>query len=111
MNYVHVRAIPAFTDNYIWMMHDASNAVVVDPGAAEPVEKTLADLGLTLSAIVLTHLHYDHTWGVPKLLERWTVPVFGPALNDYDRKTIRHFQNPALFLWIASRIRSEPMIA
>ena len=57
---VHVHAIPAFSDNYIWMMHDGRNAVVVDPGAAEPVEATLAQMGLSLNAIVLTHLHYDH---------------------------------------------------
>ena len=41
---VRVHAIPAFTDNYIWMMHDGRNAVVVDPGAAEPVEATLAQM-------------------------------------------------------------------
>jgi len=72
---LHVHAIPAFSDNYIWLMHDGSNAVVVDPGVAEPVEETLARMGLSLSAIVLTHLHYDHCWGVPGLLRRWPVPV------------------------------------
>jgi hydroxyacylglutathione hydrolase len=79
---VHVHAIPAFSDNYIWMMHDGRNAVVVDPGAAEPVEATLAQMGLSLNAIVLTHLHYDHCWGVPGLLEHRSVPVYGPVLND-----------------------------
>jgi hydroxyacylglutathione hydrolase len=101
---LQVHAIPAFKDNYVWMMHDGSNAAVVDPGEAEPVEKALAEMGLNLCAIVLTHLHYDHTYGVPKLLERWPVPVYGPKL-------IRHFQNQALFLWIASPIRSEAVIA
>jgi hydroxyacylglutathione hydrolase len=94
MKDVHVHAIPAFTDNYIWMMHDGSNAVVVDPGEAEPVIRTLAEMGLSLNAIVLTHLHYDHTWGVPKLLERWSVPVYGPVLNDYDRATHPPFPKP-----------------
>ena len=90
---LHVHAIPAFSDNYIWLMHDGSNAVVVDPGVAEPVEETLAKMGLSLSAIVLTHLHYDHCWGVPGLLRRWPVPVYGPVLNDYDRAT--HPPHPA----------------
>jgi hydroxyacylglutathione hydrolase len=94
MKDVHVHAIPAFTDNYIWMMHDGSNAVVVDPGEAEPVVKTLAKMGLSLNAIVLTHLHYDHCWGVPGLLERWPVPVYGPILNDYDRTTHPPFPKP-----------------
>lgn len=94
MKDVHVHAIPAFTDNYIWMIHDGSNAVVVDPGEAEPVAKTLAAMGLSLNAIVLTHLHYDHSWGVPGLLERWPVPVYGPVLNDYDRATHPPFPKP-----------------
>jgi hydroxyacylglutathione hydrolase len=91
---VRVHAIPAFTDNYIWMMHDGRNAVVVDPGDAGPVEKTLAEMGLGLRGIVLTHLHYDHYWGVPELLERWPVPVYGPILNDYDRTTHPPFPKP-----------------
>jgi hydroxyacylglutathione hydrolase len=94
MKRVDVHAIPAFTDNYIWMMHDGSNAVVVDPGEAEPVVKALAEMGLSLSAIVLTHLHYDHCWGVPGLLESWPVPVYGPVLNDYDRTTHPPFPKP-----------------
>jgi hydroxyacylglutathione hydrolase len=94
MKQLQVHAIPALKDNYIWMMHDGSNAVVVDPGEAEPVEKTLAQMGLSLSAIVLTHLHYDHCWGVPGLLQRWSVPVYGPILNDHDRATHPPFPKP-----------------
>jgi len=94
MKPVHVHAIAALTDNYIWMLHDGSDAVVIDPGAAEPVESALAQMGLNLSAIVLTHLHYDHCWGVPGLLERRSVPVYGPILNDYDRATHPPFPKP-----------------
>jgi hydroxyacylglutathione hydrolase len=94
MNEVQVHAIPAFTDNYIWMMHDGSEAVVVDPGESEPVVKALAEMRLSLSAIVLTHLHFDHCWGVPGLRERWPVPVYGPVLNDYDRTTHPPFPKP-----------------
>ena len=50
MKQLHVHAIPAFKDNYIWMMHDGSNAVV-DPGDSEPVERTLAQIGLSLCAL------------------------------------------------------------
>ena len=94
MKQLHIHAIPALKDNYIWMMHDGGNAIVVDPGAAEPVEKTLAQMGLSLCAIVLTHLHYDHCWGVPGLLQRWSVPVYGPVLNDHDRATHPPFPKP-----------------
>ena len=91
---LRVHAIEAFTDNYIWMLHDGSDAVVIDPGAAEPVQRTLAELRLRLRAIVLTHLHYDHCWGVPEVLQRWAVPVYGPVLNDYDRATHPPFPKP-----------------
>jgi hydroxyacylglutathione hydrolase len=49
---------------------------------------------LKLSAILLTHLHYDHCWGVPGLLEHCSVPVYGPILNDYDRTTHPPFPKP-----------------
>jgi len=91
---ISVQPIPAFRDNYIWMMHDGTNAVVVDPGAAEPVLRVLDEQRLQLSAILVTHLHYDHSWGVPGLLERGSVPVFGPLLNHYDRLSHPPFPKP-----------------
>jgi hydroxyacylglutathione hydrolase len=68
--------------------------VVVDPGVAEPVLQVLDDQRLELSAIVLTRLHYDHNRGVPGLLERWPVPVFGPFLNEHDRVSHPPFPKP-----------------
>jgi hypothetical protein len=35
---MNLLALPAFTDNYIWMLHDGARAVVVDPGDAAPVQ-------------------------------------------------------------------------
>ena len=74
--------IPAFTDNYIWAMVAGHNCVVVDPGDAVPVLKFLADRNLTLDAILVTHHHADHVGGVDKLIERWAVPVYGPAAES-----------------------------
>ncbi|OWW22771.1 hydroxyacylglutathione hydrolase, partial [Noviherbaspirillum denitrificans] len=50
----------------------------VDPGDAAPILAALAEHGLALAAILLTHHHADHVGGVPALLERYRVPVFGP---------------------------------
>jgi hydroxyacylglutathione hydrolase len=92
---VSIQPIPAFRDNYIWMFHDGSRAVVVDPGVAPPVLKVLDKLGLELHAIVLTHLHYDHNLGVPGLLERFPfIPVHGPWLNDHDLSSHPPFPKP-----------------
>ena len=85
MDRIHIQPISAFKDNYIWMMHDGRHAVVVDPGAAAPVLRALDQQGLELSAVLLTHLHFDHNRGVPHLLERGSVPVYGPLLNEQDR--------------------------
>ena len=60
-------ALPAFADNYIWMLHDGRQALVVDPGDATPVLETLERLGLHLSGILVTHHHGDHVGGLQAL--------------------------------------------
>jgi hydroxyacylglutathione hydrolase len=70
--------VPAFKDNYLWLIHDGVHAAVVDPGDAEPILAALQANGLTLTAILLTHHHADHIGGVMRLLEHSNVPVFGP---------------------------------
>jgi len=74
-----VLAVPAFKDNYLWLIHDGVHAAAVDPGDHQPILDALADHKLALTAILLTHHHADHIGGVAQLLERFQVPVFGPA--------------------------------
>jgi hydroxyacylglutathione hydrolase len=71
-------ALPAFTDNYIWMLHDGRRAVVVDPGESAPVIAALEAQQLVLAAILVTHHHADHVGGVDALRPRLQGPVFGP---------------------------------
>ncbi len=73
-----VLAIPAFADNYLWLIHDGSHAAIVDPGDAAPVLAVLEAQRLSLAAILLTHHHADHVGGVPDLLARYPAPVFVP---------------------------------
>jgi hydroxyacylglutathione hydrolase len=72
-------ALPAFSDNYIWMLHDGREALVVDPGEAAPVIRALDERALRLTAILVTHHHADHVGGVDALRPRLHGPVFGPA--------------------------------
>jgi hydroxyacylglutathione hydrolase len=72
-------ALPAFTDNYIWMIHDGRQALVVDPGDATPVLAHLQAHGLALTAILVTHHHMDHIGGLTALQSHLQGPVWGPA--------------------------------
>jgi hydroxyacylglutathione hydrolase len=89
MNALEYVPVPAFEDNYIWLVSDGHHAVVVDPGEAAPVRAYLAKRGWRLSAILLTHHHQDHVGGVADLLDGQAVPVYGPAGESIERLTYR----------------------
>lgn len=76
---MNLLALPAFADNYIWMLHDGRRAVVVDPGDAQPVFHALQQHGLQLEAILVTHHHADHVGGVDALRMATGASVYGPA--------------------------------
>jgi hydroxyacylglutathione hydrolase len=76
-----VEPLPAFADNYIWLLSDPVKrcAAVVDPGDAEPVLAALHQRSWSLSSILLTHHHRDHAGGVAHLVAETGARVFGPA--------------------------------
>ncbi len=74
-----VSFIPAFKDNYIWLLTQGKRAFVVDPGDAAPVLARLAADGLALEGILITHHHADHQGGVAELAARWPAKVYAPG--------------------------------
>jgi len=65
---LNIIPIPAFQDNYIWLIEDGTHAAVVDPGDAVPVIAAVEARGLKLSSILITHHHADHIGGVEALM-------------------------------------------
>ncbi len=78
---LHITPIAAFSDNYIWVIHDQHHAVVIDPGDAAPVIAFLDSHNLIPIAILITHHHHDHTGGNALLSKTFNIPVYGPALE------------------------------
>jgi hydroxyacylglutathione hydrolase len=74
-----ITPIPAFSDNYFWLLERDGRAAIVDPGDAAPVERALDARGLALAAILVMHHHMDHIGGLRALRTRHDVPVYGPA--------------------------------
>ena len=85
MNYTFmaftVEILPAFTDNYIFLVSDADLglAMVVDPGDGNVVLKHLKARDLHLALILNTHHHKDHIGGNDKLVQEYGAPIIGPA--------------------------------
>ena len=90
--------LPAFDDNYIWMLHDGHQALVVDPGDAQPVLQALQAQHLQLQAILVTHHHADHVGGVTELRAATGASVHGPAGEDMPEPLQRYSEGDALDL-------------
>jgi len=77
---IQLRAVRAFQDNYIWILHQGDQAIVVDPGEANPVLAYLQKHQLNLKALLITHHHGDHVGGVQALKQLYPqCTVYGPA--------------------------------
>lgn len=74
-----ISLIPAFKDNYIWLLTQGNRAFVVDPGDAAPVLAKLDADELRLEGILITHHHADHQGGIAELKARYQAEVFAPA--------------------------------
>ena len=79
--------VPAFRDNYIWILRDDRHAVVVDPGEALPVLDYLGQQRLRLVSILATHHHADHVGGIAEILQHHDVPVCGPKNEPIETLT------------------------
>jgi hydroxyacylglutathione hydrolase len=78
---MEIVAVPAFADNYIWLVHDEASGetAVVDPGDAAPALREAEKRGWTIGQVWNTHWHPDHTAGNLMIKEATGACISGPA--------------------------------
>lgn len=113
---MEIIALPAFQDNFIWVLRQGERIAVVDPGEAGPVLAYMAQENLSLSAILLTHHHNDHIGGTAELLahhqrhQNTELPIYGSAaeamavvnrpLQDGDQVVLPHQNQTLDFIFV-----------
>ena len=95
---IEIIPIPAFEDNYIWLLRNQGFAAVVDPGDADPVIEHLHQHDLKLSAILITHHHGDHCGGAEELRQHFGCPVYGPRREEISATTQTVAENDTITL-------------
>jgi hydroxyacylglutathione hydrolase len=78
---IEIVGVPAFRDNYIWLMHDdvSGETVAIDPGEAAPVLAEAARRGWHIGQVWSTHWHADHTGGNAEIKAATGCTITGPA--------------------------------
>lgn len=88
---LEVAAVPVLTDNYVWLIHNGATGetAAVDPSVAEPVLDAVAAKGWSLTQVLNTHWHPDHTGGNSGIKAATGVPIIAPAeaerVSEVDR--------------------------
>ena len=85
---IEIEIVPALSDNYIYIVHNQNKSLtaVIDPGEAEPVNKSLKEKNWELNQIINTHHHYDHTAGNDTLIKASNAKLIAPL---YDKQRIQ----------------------
>lgn len=78
---LEVYQISCLSDNYGYLVHDASSGttIAIDTPEVAPILKALDEKGWTLTHIFNTHHHYDHAGGNLELKEKTGCTIFGPS--------------------------------
>jgi len=81
---LQIHRIPARNDNYLWLVHepDSGAVAIVDPADAAPVIVKCEELGLSLTHILNTHHHGDHTGGNLELKEKYGCTIVGSTADQ-----------------------------
>ena len=82
--------VPAFTDNYIWVVHDpdSGETAVVDPGDAAPPLAEAERRGWTITQVWNTHWHPDHTGGNVAVKAATGARISGPSAESIHGRDV-----------------------
>jgi len=88
---LEVTAVPVLTDNYVWLIHngDTDETAAVDPSIADPVLEAVATKGWSLTQVLNTHWHPDHTGGNAGIQAATGAPITAPAEAEKVSKVDR----------------------
>lgn len=83
MSKLEIHQIPVLSDNYLYLIKDleTDQVGIVDPAVVDPVMDKLAELGWTLTHILNTHHHMDHTGGNLELKQKTGCQIVGPRAD------------------------------
>ncbi len=77
---------PLETNCYV--VYEGDSAIVLDPGGdPSPVIDFLRQKGLNLAAICITHLHFDHMYGIADLAQSCNAPIYTPEGDAFLLET------------------------
>ena len=91
MTLLDIVAVPVLTDNYVWLIHNGATGetAAVDPSVAEPVLEAAAARGWSISQVLNTHWHPDHTGGNQGIKAATGCTITAPAeakrVSEVDR--------------------------
>ncbi len=86
MTQLDIHQVPVLSDNYVYSVREPEETVVgvVDPAMVEPVLAEADRLGWTITHVINTHHHGDHTGGNLEIKKRTGCIIVDPG-HDRDR--------------------------
>ena len=84
MSALEIHQIPVLGDNFVYLVHDpvSGETAAIDPAVAGPVMGALSKRGWTLSHILITHHHHDHTGGNMELKQATGCTIIGARIDE-----------------------------
>jgi hydroxyacylglutathione hydrolase len=88
---MQIVAVPVLTDNYVWLIHneESGETAAIDPSVCDPVLDAAAARGWSITQVLNTHWHPDHTGGNERIKAATGCTITAPAeakrLSQVDR--------------------------